>query len=981
MSSAPTCRTCGSPLSAAASGPYCPACLLGFAASTEDPTPESETTGSFPRPFGDYELLTEVGRGGMGLVFKARQRSLDRVVALKVLLTGRFSDETARRRFRLEAESAAKLQHPNIVTIFEVGEAEGHPYLTMDFVDGPNLATRIDGRPLPARMAAQLLRDVARAVQVAHAAGVLHRDLKPSNILVGPDQRPRVTDFGIAKRHDVVEGLTVAGQVLGSPNYASPEQAAGRNQDVGIPSDVYGLGALLYHLVTGRAPFNAPTAAETLRLVLDTEPASPRLLNPALAHDLETICLKCLQKDPARRYPSAEGVADELDRFLNDQAILARPISKGELAWRWCRRHPVLAVLPATAIVALAVTTVIFNSSARRIERAHVQEQAARAQAEELVGVIMHDVQPALEPYGRLPVMGKIAEASLHYFERLPLELQSAATDAAQATALDSLALISEQARDNEPARARTRRALALWEKVVAARPDDPDATAALLLDELRRIHWLGPRTYEEQYRMLADLVARGRQMRVRFPDHQRIKYALASALTYWSYHAASGGEMEGTLAGAREAQTLLRDLLVQLPGDANVQSTYVTSFASLGAVYSRTGDTASCIRAGEQAAAFAEEVLKKDPGNLILLEAAAHAARGLAARGHLEMLIQLDPANRRWRFLYAQSFFGEADHLRRDGQIASACLVYAKIGSLMQALGDLRLLRPDEGPGGPLGAILDADLEQAECAALAGDPVGARALLEAAAPRFQTLCESVGRESLSARFFALGYLDHRCRVADALHDWTELTRLAHETFDETDRGLRQVPGMHDFWGQRAAGRRFLGKALLRQGQTEEAIHVLQRSREELREVPADTTFYRNRNTLDTDINETLAEALTETGDVAEARKLLESALAAREANFQREPDLWEMKPNLARTAYLLARVLAPADAADSTRRAALLERAESLLSGPEAEPRLFAEERDLKTKIKELRGAAGFERGGRIGAGVVRDAPETEVP
>ncbi|HUJ42665.1 MAG TPA: serine/threonine-protein kinase [Opitutaceae bacterium] len=355
--------------------------MLTFAVSGEGAEPENGGAESFPRLFGTYELQAEIGRGGMGLVFKARQLPLDRVVALKVLLTGQFSDETARRRFRLEAESAAKLQHPNIVTIYEVGEAEGHPYLTMDFVDGPNLAARIGGRPLPARTAAELLRDIARAVQVAHAAGVLHRDLKPSNILIGPDERPRVTDFGLAKRLDGSAGVTLTGQMLGSPNYISPEQAAGRNQDIGVPSDIYGLGALLYQLLTGRAPFNAPTPAETLRLVLDTEPASPRLLNPALPRDLETICLKCLQKDPARRYASATAIVEDLDRFLSDRPIHARPPNLVYRARKYARRNRTLVIAVSVVLGSLVIGLGMALAGFRRAVSAERAQNRLRQEA------------------------------------------------------------------------------------------------------------------------------------------------------------------------------------------------------------------------------------------------------------------------------------------------------------------------------------------------------------------------------------------------------------------------------------------------------------------------------------------------------------------------------------------------------------------------------------------------------------------------
>jgi len=338
---------------------------------------------AFPRTFGTYELLGEIGRGGIGLVFKARQPTLDRLVALKVLLTGRYADDVSRRRFRFEAEAVAQLQHPNIVTMHEVGEVDGQPYLTMDFVDGPNLAEHCRARPLSAREAARLAREVTAAIEAAHAHGVLHRDLKPSNVLLGPDGRPRVTDFGLAKRAGDTPDLTAPGQLVGSPNYLSPEQATGGSAALTTASDVYGLGALLYHLLTGRAPFNASTPAATVRLVLEAAPTPPRQLNPAVPRDLETICLKCLEKDPARRYPSAAEVGDELDRFLAGEPVRARRVSAAESLWRACRRRPAVATLSLVAISLLVITTVISVLAARRIGQAQVQEHTARLAAED----------------------------------------------------------------------------------------------------------------------------------------------------------------------------------------------------------------------------------------------------------------------------------------------------------------------------------------------------------------------------------------------------------------------------------------------------------------------------------------------------------------------------------------------------------------------------------------------------------------------
>lgn len=383
MNSSPRCQACGALLAEGNSGQHCPACLLRSVLEVTDAPDGTADADSFPRSFGNYELLGEIGRGGMGLVFRARQLNLDRVVALKVLLTGRYADDVSRRRFRFEAEAAAKLQHPNIVTVHEVGEFDGQPYFTMDLVDGPNLAELCEANPLPAKEAARLVRDVAAAIASAHAHGVLHRDLKPSNVLIGSDRRPRVTDFGMAKLTDNSRDLTAPGQLVGSPNYSSPEQAAGDTAAISTASDVYGIGALLYHLLTGHAPFGAATPAATLRLVLETEVPPPRLLDPTVPRDLETICLKCLEKAPERRYSSAGEITAELTLFLADEPIRARRISRVEATWRWCRRRPAIAALSALAVLLLAGTAVVSTLAARRIGRAQKEEHAARLAAEE----------------------------------------------------------------------------------------------------------------------------------------------------------------------------------------------------------------------------------------------------------------------------------------------------------------------------------------------------------------------------------------------------------------------------------------------------------------------------------------------------------------------------------------------------------------------------------------------------------------------
>jgi hypothetical protein len=291
----------------------------------------------------------------MGVVFKARQLRLNRIVALKLILSGQFASKQEVLRFRSEAEAAANLRHPNIVAIYETGEANGQHFFSMEYVPGRNLADIVRDGPLPAMRAARYAEVIARAIHYAHQQGTLHRDLKPSNVLIDGDDQPRITDFGLAKKLRGDFGLTVTGQALGSPNFMPPEQSSGKSTAVTPAADVYGIGAILYHALTGRPPFQAETMEEVLRALHDKEPVSPRLLNTSVSRDLETICLKCLQKDPAKRYASALELADELRRFLRDESIHSRPIGQAERFWRWCRRKPVVASLSAAvAIVVIA---------------------------------------------------------------------------------------------------------------------------------------------------------------------------------------------------------------------------------------------------------------------------------------------------------------------------------------------------------------------------------------------------------------------------------------------------------------------------------------------------------------------------------------------------------------------------------------------------------------------------------------------------
>jgi predicted Zn finger-like uncharacterized protein len=322
-----------------------------------------------PEGLGDYDLLEVIARGGMGVVYKARQRSLNRIVALKLIRSGELAHETDVARFRVEAEAAAQLDHPGIVPVYEVGEFEGQQFLSMAYLEGGSLAARMNDGPLPPAEACRHLRSIAEAIQFAHHRGVIHRDLKPQNILLDHQGVPRVTDFGLAKNLNVDSGLTVTGQIMGTPSYMSPEQATGG--EMGPLADVYSLGATLYCLLTGRPPFHAATPLKTIRQLVDHDPIPPRGLNPAIPLDLETICLKCLRKEPERRYLSAGALADDLDRWLRREPILARRVGRLEKSWLWCRRRPAVAGVIATAVfaVCLVVGLVIVKKSGASREK------------------------------------------------------------------------------------------------------------------------------------------------------------------------------------------------------------------------------------------------------------------------------------------------------------------------------------------------------------------------------------------------------------------------------------------------------------------------------------------------------------------------------------------------------------------------------------------------------------------------------------
>src|SRR5262245_4091588 len=351
------CGKCGAKISGPTTLEGCPACLLGIglgliddesAADAVKPNRDNNVpvsdgskaarSAKILSDFGDYELLEEVGRGGQGVVYRAHQKSLNRTVALKVIGLGPWTTEAHLKRFRREAEAAASLDHPCIVPIYEVGERDGSCYFSMKFVEGGQLDEVVGRTPISIRQAAELIAKVGRTVHYAHEHGILHRDIKPGNILRDAKSEPHLTDFGLARLVESESNITRTLEVMGTPSYMAPEQAAGETAKLTSATDVYGLGAVLYQLLTGNPPFAGGTTYETIRLLMDSDPRQPRLWNRKIDRDLSTICLKCLEKDPARRYSSALAVAEDLERWLKQEPIRARHTGLLGRASKWVQR-------------------------------------------------------------------------------------------------------------------------------------------------------------------------------------------------------------------------------------------------------------------------------------------------------------------------------------------------------------------------------------------------------------------------------------------------------------------------------------------------------------------------------------------------------------------------------------------------------------------------------------------------------------------
>jgi serine/threonine-protein kinase len=539
-----------------------------------DPGAGSE---GFPAIAG-YEILGLLGRGGMGVVYRAWQGGLNRPVAVKMLHAGAQASPTSLGRFRVEAEAVARLRHANIVQIHDVGQHARSPYLVLELVEGGNLAQRVAGTPQPAAWAAELVEALARAMDAAHRQGVVHRDLTPANILLAEDGTPKITDFGLAKLLvGAGDPRTQTGEILGTPSYMAPEQAAGRHREIGAATDVYALGAILYELLTGRPPFKAESPLETLHQVMGDEPVSPSRLRPKLPRDLETIVLKCLRKEPARRYGGAGELAEDLRRHRDGRPILARPVGPGERLWRWCRRNRTVAALEALVLgltVALAVGSMVAalwlktsrDEARLQRNRAEGNFREARAAVDDSFTKISESA--LLDAPGMQPLRKQLLEGALKYYRGFVSRLGDRPEARADlAAALDRVARITSEIGSKEEA-----------------------------LDDHIKARGI--------YRALLDA----------HPGDARLRRELARSIAAIAALRGETGRREEAVSDYRQALAIQQALAAADPGDARVQDDLAASESGLGQVLEPLARVDEALHGYERALAIPERLAAAFP-------------------------------------------------------------------------------------------------------------------------------------------------------------------------------------------------------------------------------------------------------------------------------------------------------------------------------------------------------------------------------
>jgi serine/threonine-protein kinase len=578
--------------------------------------------------FGDYELVEEVARGGMGVVYRAQQKSLNRTVALKVILAGRLAAAADVQRFHSEAEAAANLDHPHIVPIYEIGEHDGQHYFTMKFIEGGSLAQHAARLRHDNPAAARLLATVARAVHHAHQRGLLHRDLKPANILVDSQGQPHLTDFGLARRIAGDPGLTRTGIAVGTPSYMAPEQAAGPRTATTTAADVYSLGAILYELLTGVPPFRAEHPLETLRHVLEREPVQPRSLDARVDRDLETICLKCLEKDPLRRYASALELAEDLERFLRGEPVRARRVGTLERLRQWCRRRPVTAGLSAALILSVAVGSGLIlwqwgaaEAHARRAQEERQRAEEAFREAHQAVNDFCIKVSegPMRDAAGLQPVRRELLQSALNYYDRFLRERgEDPALRREMADTYYRMGTITSLLGPKAQALEAYHRAVAVYRDLLAAAPANRELRAALA-ETHARIAILQQETGRPTAALASyqDAVHRYEELLSEQPGNDPLHNGAAAVYSHLGALHRWVGRVPDALTCMSRAQELQEELVERHPGNLDYRANLARILCKRATIDAARGRRDDAVDLYGKACALQEQLIKQDPVNL----------------------------------------------------------------------------------------------------------------------------------------------------------------------------------------------------------------------------------------------------------------------------------------------------------------------------------------------------------------------------